>query len=98
MTKPPIVARFAEFHQANPSVYEDLVTLARRAHRAGAERVGMKMLFEVLRWERFIKGSKDVEGFKLNNDFTACYARLIMAREADLAGLFETRESAADHA
>jgi hypothetical protein len=34
--------------------------------------------------------------FKLNNDYRAPYARLIMRREPDLDGLFETRRSIAD--
>ena len=30
--------------------------------------------------------------FKLNNNYVSRYARLIMAQEADLEGVFETRE------
>jgi hypothetical protein len=30
-------------------------------------------------------------GFKLNDHFTSRYARLLMQREPDLYGLFETR-------
>lgn len=35
--------------------------------------------------------------FKLNNSYRAYYARLIMAQEPDLAGLFALRKSEADN-
>ena len=34
--------------------------------------------------------------YKINNNFTAFYARLIMAQEPDLAGIFDLRTSEAD--
>jgi hypothetical protein len=87
----PIDARFLEFHHAHPEVYRELVRLARRWKAAGHARIGMKMLFEVLRWERGLAGVRDDRGFRLNNDFTSRYARLIQANEPDLVGFFETR-------
>jgi hypothetical protein len=82
---------FAEFHAQFPEVYDELVTLARTARRQGRERIGIKMLFEVVRWHRFLAGVMDAEGFKLNNNFHSRYARLIMSQEPDLVGIFETR-------
>lgn len=81
---------FWAFHMANPQVYAGLVRLARewRARR-GSQRVGMKMLFEVLRWHVALTTQGDV--FKLNNNYTSYYARLIMDREPDLDGVFEIR-------
>jgi len=32
------------------------------------------------------------DGFKINNDYNSRYARMVMAENADLDGLFETRE------
>ena len=40
-----------------------------------------------------IHTSSPAGAFKLNNNFTAHYARLLMAQEPDLEGFFETRES-----
>jgi hypothetical protein len=84
-----IADRFAEFHAANPDVYAELVRLARDARSAGRQRVGMKELWEVARWHLRLRTHAD--GYALNNDFTALYARLIQDQEPDLAGLFETR-------
>lgn len=88
--KPTIEELFLAFHSANPNVYAALCRLARQAVAKGRKRVGMKMLFEVVRWEVFLTTQKDE--FKLNNNYTARYARLIMEQEPDLAGVFETRE------
>lgn len=93
----PLAARFAAYHAANPHVYDEIVMLARRAKRSGAQRIGMKQLWEVMRW-RHMLSTRDPEGWKLNNDYTSCYARLVMLREGDLAGMFELRRSSVDSA
>lgn len=86
--------RFERFHAANPHVYTTLVRMSRKLkHRHGWPRVGMKMLFEQLRW-RWLVETTGAETYRLNNNYTAHYARLIMRRERDLAGFFETRERA----
>ncbi len=84
--------RFADFHRANPHVYTELVVLARHAHRRGYRRIGIELLFCVLRWRSMMTTSADEYGFKLNNNFTSRYARLIMAEHPELAGIFSTRE------
>lgn len=83
--------RFREFHRNNPYVYAQLVKLARQAKAAGKNRVGIKMLFEVVRWYAFIDTTDRYSDFKLNNNYHSRYARLIMEQESDLAGIFETR-------
>lgn len=83
-----IADRFAVFHAEHPEVYVELVRLAREAKAAGV-RVGMKALWERLRWSFTV--DRPSGKFKLNNVYTARYARLIMENEPDLRGLFETR-------
>lgn len=82
---------FRAFHAANPQVYVYLVQLARQSLGAGKPRVGIGMLWEVLRW-RFWLETESADEYKLNNNHRSRYARLIMAQETDLAGVFETRE------
>lgn len=86
-----IQARFLTFHADNPRVYELLCRFARQIRGRGYERVGIKLLWERVRWEVMIE-TNDPDGFKLSNDYHARYARLIMENEPDLAGLFRTRE------
>lgn len=86
-----IAERFQEFHKLNGHVYVALVMLAREfREKTGRRHIGMKMLWEKLRYEFGIRTSGESD-YSLNNDYTALYARLIMQQEADLAGAFETR-------
>lgn len=89
-------AAFQAFHAENPHVYRALVELARAAKEKGKAEVGIGMLWEVLRWRLFFETSD--AHFKLNNNHRSRYARLIMAQEQDLAGLFETRELTSEKA
>ena len=75
---------FWRFHEENPHVYVRLVELARawRQRRGADSNCGIKMLFEVLRYERGMHTYGDA--FKLNNNYHSYYARLIMLRERDL--------------
>ena len=86
----PLDEQFKAFHQANPHVYEHLRTLAINARRKGIT-VGIAMLFEVLRWQYLIATSDANSEFKLNNNYRAFYARLLMEQEPELANYFETR-------
>jgi hypothetical protein len=87
-----IQSRFDAWLEANPRVYGEVVRLARewRAIHGRDSRVGIATLWEHLRWSTAISTKGD--DFKLNNDFRAPMARLVMRRELDLAGVFETRE------
>jgi len=91
LTKVTLDAQFEEFHKNNPEVYEELVRLARQMKARGHKQIGIKMLWEVLRWERAMKTTDQTE-WKLNNNYTSRYARLIMEQEPDLEGFFKTRE------
>ena len=90
----PLERRAVAFDAANPDVYDSLVRLAREVKRHGVRRVGMKALFERLRWDHALKtqGAR----FKLDNGFTAYYARLLMQRNPELRGLFELRKTASE--
>lgn len=83
---------FAEFHRSNPHVYQRLAEMARQLVARGHKRIGIGMLFEVLRWQSAIETTGDE--FRLNNNYRSRYARLLMDREPDLAGVFELRELA----
>lgn len=91
MEESRIESRFQEFHQKNPDIYIILARLAREAKASGRKKLGVKMLWEVMRWELMIQSS-DVEGYKLNNNFPSRYARLLMQQEKDLSSFFELRK------
>jgi hypothetical protein len=81
---------FRKFDNAHPEVYAEIVRLARIwVERRGATRLGINVLYGVLRWNLTLERGED--GFKLNNNHQALYARKVMAHEPDLAGLFQLR-------
>ena len=94
-----IYARFKRFHGNNPEVYRNLVSLARDFRRQAQNhnrKMGIAMLFEVLRWNYYLNIDMGEEEFKLSNDFRAPYARLIMESEPDLNDVFQIRNSIVD--
>lgn len=76
--------RFWAFHKRNPQVYDELLDLARRQVQAGRSRLEINQLFAVLRYRYSLQTEGD--DYKLNNDYRACYARLLMGRELQLLG------------
>lgn len=86
-----IRAKFEDFDAAHPEVYRALVRLAREWVSVGHAKLGIATLFERLRWEWHVAGLADRDGYKLNNNYRALYARKIMSENPDLDGLFETR-------
>lgn len=82
--------QFDAFHQANPHVYEHLRYMALDAARHG-RRLGIGMFFEVLRWHYAMNTNDPASEFKLNNNYRAFYARLLMEQEPELNDYFETR-------
>lgn len=87
-TKPRPLTRFEVWLEQNPGIYAEVVRRARRVKAAGG-RVGMKAIFESIRWDVTVRTIGDE--WKLNNTYAAPMARLVMERESDLEGFFETR-------
>ena len=83
---------FRRFHRENPHVYERLKRLAFKLKVRGVDRWGMKALYEILRYEEAVATNSPAALYRLNNNFTALYARMLMEREPDLEGFFEVRE------
>lgn len=84
--------RFEIFHAANPQVARALEALAAE-WLANRSKVSAKALYERLRWESGIRTQGDV--WKLNNNFTAYYARLLVERRPEWADAFDLREQKA---
>lgn len=87
-----IEEQFKAFHEENPHVAEALAQMALRLKRRGREHFGMKALFETLRFEYALRTDDPNSEFRLNNNYTALYARLLMRQYPELEGFFETRQ------
>jgi len=90
-------AEFWAFHTQNPHVYETLEHHALQLRRSGITRWGIKALWEVCRYELVLRTSSSARSFRLNNNYTSHYARLLMAQNPELLGFFETRHHRGDH-
>ena len=83
---------FWKFHEGHPDIYGHLVKFARqwRSRKGMDAHLGIKALFERVRWEMGVAADiKEIP--KLNNNHTAFYARLIMDRNGDLKDIFTLR-------
>lgn len=86
-----IAERFAEFDRLNGWVYAALESLVADWLAHGHKRVGVKALLEIVRWQYGRRTSGD-QGFRVNNDFTSRYARLLIERHPEWADAIETRQ------
>lgn len=83
-----LTERFMAFHAANPHVLDALEALAAQ-WLARHPKVSVKALVERLRWESGISTTGDP--YRLNNSWTAFYARLLVERRPQWADCIEFR-------
>lgn len=83
--------KFEEFHRLNPQVATALEQMTRELVQRGRRRIGIKMLFEVLRWNYFMETSDPNSDFKINNNYAPYYSRLLIERHPEWADVFELR-------
>ena len=81
--------RWAEVKRLNPWIVPTFLRMARDAVGRGYERVGVKHLAEVYRWER--SGRVMGDRWKWNNSWTALLARDLIEADPALADVIETR-------
>lgn len=86
-----ITARFWNFHCKHPDVLHALARLTRELTDRGHRHLGIAMLWETLRYKTMLGAAPGEEPFKLNNDYRAYYARLLMERLPELDGIFTVR-------
>lgn len=82
--------KFEKYHQDNPHVLSTLINMTDDAIAKGHNRLGMDLLFNVLRWESMISTRGDE--YKINNSYSSRYVRLIEELRPDLIGVFSKRE------
>jgi hypothetical protein len=92
---PKLIRDFWRFHRDNPQVLRDLIRMAEQLRAAGQRHWGMKSLFEVMRWQVALK-TQSSDGFRLNNNYTAMYSRLIEKTDPRFVSFFVERQSVAD--
>lgn len=86
-----IQQRFQAYHEANPQVYNALLSLAWRYHRTLGEWPGIGMLWEVARWELALE-TRTPDRFRMNNNYRSRYARLMIEQKDVPVDAFELRK------
>lgn len=95
------------FHKKHPEVWRLFVRFTQELIAAGHRHYSAKGIFERIRWEQDVVGSRPfktesgkisfAEGsvrrpFKLNNNYSSFYARRFMKMYPDHDGVFRTRK------
>lgn len=82
---------FAVFHRANPGIWRSILARVRELRVRGASRIAIRLVVEQIRAEAGRVNAEDVDAFKVNNNFNAWYARLVLAARPELDGVIECR-------
>ena len=86
------VERFEAFHQANPQVFVLLEDMTKELMARGRRKFGIQCLVEVLRWNHYMQTDDANSDFKINNDYCAHYARLLIDSHPEWVDVFQLRK------
>lgn len=86
-----IQAAFEAFHEENPFVFALMRGYARNLLDAGNDKLSISLITERIRWDSAVRTHGDGNGFKINNNFSALYARKLEQECPEFAGKFITR-------
>jgi len=85
-----LLGRFNKYHKANPHVYAEFVKQATEMKKH-ASKCSAWLIIAKIRWDHKVKAG-DGEEFKINNDYIAIYARLLIYNLPEFEGFFELKE------
>jgi len=79
---------FQKYNEENPHIWAEFVRYSFAAKKRGFHRYSAKGIFEIIRWHTKTEGN---DGFKLNNNYHADYARKMMEEYPEFKDFFEVR-------
>lgn len=86
--------RFERFHRDNPHIYRLFDRFAREVIAKGHRQFAARAIFHRIRWETMVVTTG--EDFKINNNYSAAYARRWMQDNPEYEGFFRTRATRND--
>lgn len=87
-----ITEKFDAFHDKNPQVFILLESMAKEMIEGRNRRkIGISLLCEVLRWNYYMATNDPNSEFKINNNYRAHYARMLVAAHPEWEDVFELR-------
>lgn len=81
---------FLAFHKENPNLFKEFEKQAFRAINAGRKKISSKAIINYIRWNHFIETTDTM--FRVNDAFTALYARLFISLHPEHEDKFELRK------
>ncbi len=84
-----------QYLEAYPDLYKEFIKITEQMIKWGYKHGSAEAVFNVIRWER--RGELKEDGFKLNNNFKAYFARKYMKDCPQHKGFFRTRRSKYDY-
>lgn len=84
-----ILDPFKQYHSENPHIFRRFKELSMQMRNTQKKRYGARTIIEVIRWETDLRGN---DQFKINNNYNALYARLMIYHYPEFEGFFELRD------
>ena len=92
--KPKSLTDFERFHQAHPDIYKLFKQFAFEKIVMGFKHYSADAVLHAVRWHCDVSTTNQAP--KINNNYTAFYARMFHKDFPEYDGFFETRKSKAD--
>ena len=80
---------FEEYDKDNPKIWDKFESMALDLISRGKRHYGAKAICEVIRYNTIVRGTGE---YKINNNYTAGYARKFAAKYKNHASFFEFRQ------
>lgn len=86
---------FDTYDQENPQIWKAFERISFRTIEKGFSHYSAKGVFELVRWHTGASAANG-DGLKVNNNYTAGYARKFMSIHPEFDGFFRKRNSPTD--
>ena len=81
---------FSQYHREHPEIWKEFKKITLQVIREGFKHYSSKSIFEAIRWRK--RGEIKSDGFKVNNNYTADYARMFAKEFPQYKDFFRTRQ------
>jgi hypothetical protein len=89
--QPYVVNDFLRFHYDNPTIFDLYEKYTFQVKQAGLDHYSASAITQRIRWHLNVETKGD--DFKINNNHSSCYARLLIIKHPSLETFFQLRSS-----
>ena len=91
MAKRNLNDAFDDYHRDNPQVFEAFKAASVKLKQNGRKHFGAKCIIEYIRFQTAIADKTGRDKFKINNNYTSRYVRLLERERPEFVGFFAKR-------